>query len=98
MLALPHTFRNTKASNGTSVKLTVTTDIGDSWFLIRSDDKWILSKQYSQEPTTEIVIDPDTAWKLFSKSLRPEHVMDKIKISGDYKLGEIALTMVSVMA
>lgn len=98
MLALPHTFRNTKASNGTSVKLTVTTDIGDSWFLIRNDDKWILSKQYSQDPTTEIVIDPDTAWKLFSKSLRPEHVMDKIKISGDHKLGEIALTMVSVMA
>jgi hypothetical protein len=98
MLALPHTFRNTKAKNGTAVKLTVTTDVGGSWFLMKSDDKWTLSKEHLHEPSTEIIIDPDTAWKLFSKSLRPEQVMAKIKITGDNKLGETALTMVSVMA
>ena len=98
MLALPHTFRETDAENGTIVKVTVVSDIGGSWFLTRNNDKWILSKNYLETTTTEIIIDPDTAWKLFSKSLRPEQVKDKIKIIGEQKLAETVLTMVSVMA
>lgn len=98
MLALPHTYREISADNGTSIKVTVTTDIGGYWFLIRNDDKWKLTKEYSEMPTTEIIIDPDTSWKLFSKSLRPHQIKDKVTITGDQKLGETALTMVSVMA
>jgi hypothetical protein len=98
MLALPHTYRTITADNGAIVKVTVTSDIGGSWFLIRTDGKWVLSKICSQTPTTEIIIDPETSWKLFSKSLHPEQVRDKVNIHGDQKLGEAALTMVSVMA
>jgi hypothetical protein len=98
MLALPHTYRTITADNGAIVKVTVTSDIGGSWVLIRTDGKWVLSKICSQTPTTEIIIDPETSWKLFSKSLHPEQVRDKVNIHGDQKLGEAALTMVSVMA
>lgn len=98
MLALPHTFRQMEAENGTTIKVTVSSDIGGSWFLTRNEDKWILTKDYLQATTTEIIIDPDTAWKLFSKSWRPEQVKDKIKIIGNQKFAETALTMVSVMA
>lgn len=58
----------------------------------------ILVKNWLQLPTTEIEIDTDTSWKLFSKSLRPEHVKDKVSIHGDKQLDETALTMISVMA
>lgn len=98
MLALPHTFRQMEAENGTIIKVTVSSDIGGSWFLTRNESKWILTKDYIQAPTTEIIIDPDTAWKLFSKSWRPEQVKDKIKIIGEQKFAETVLTMVSVMA
>jgi len=98
MLALPHTYRNIAAHNGTVVKITVTTGIGGSWFLVRNNNKWELSKDHSGLPTTEIIIDPDTSWKLFSKSLRPAQVKDNITVKGDQTLGETALTMVSVMA
>lgn len=98
MLALPHTYRAVPAGNGTIVKVTVTTDIGGSWFLLRAGDKWELIKEYLQEPTTEIIIDPDTSWKSFSRSLRPEQIKNKVVIKGDRTIGEIALTMVSVMA
>lgn len=98
MLALPHTYRSVAAENGTIIKLTITSPLGGAWFLIRTGDRWVLTKECSSTPATEISIDPDTSWKLFSKSLRPEHVKDKISIQGNKELGEIALTMVSVMA
>jgi hypothetical protein len=98
MLALPHTFREITAEEGTIIKVTVNTDIGGSWFLTRTDSKWVLTKSYKQNPDAEVVLDPDTSWKLFSKCLRPAQVRDKVKIHGDQSLGEIALTMVSVMA
>lgn len=98
MRALPYTYREISAENGTVVKLTVTTAIGGSWFLIRTDGIWELNKEYSGYPTTEIIINPDTSWKLFSKSLRPEQIKSEVTIIGDQILGETALTMVSVMA
>jgi uncharacterized protein (TIGR03083 family) len=98
MLALPHTYRTIEAGNGTIVKITITTDIGGSWFLIRDNDKWVQEKSCTQAPSTEVIINPDLSWKLFSKSLRPGQVRDKITILGDQQLGEIALTMISVMA
>lgn len=98
MRALPHTYREISAENGTVVKLTVTTAIGGSWFLVRTGGIWELNKEYSGYPTTEIIINPDTSWKLFSKSLRPEQIKSEVTIIGDQILGETALTMVSVMA
>ncbi|CAL1519396.1 maleylpyruvate isomerase N-terminal domain-containing protein [Chitinophaga sp. MM2321] len=98
MLALPYTYRSMTADNGTIVKVTITTEIGGSWYLLRTDNTWNLEKNLTAAPTAEIIIDPDTSWKLFSKSLRPEQVKDKVKIHGEEKLGATALTMLSVMA
>jgi len=86
------------AENGTSIKLTITTDLGGSWLLNRVDAKWKVEKSYTKNTSAEISIDPDIAWKLFSKSLRPHEIKNKITITGDQQLGEVALTMVSVMA
>ena len=98
MMALPHTYRNTKAANGTIIQLTITTDIGGTWFLVRNDDTWKLQKENTGEVNAEVSIDPDIAWRLFSKSLRPEEIKSGIQITGDQTLGETALTMISVMA
>lgn len=98
MLALPHTYRHTQADNGATVKMTVTTEIGGSWYLTRTEGRWILSKNFEGNPSCELIIDPETAWKLFSKSWRHEDVRNKIVVHGDHDLAEPALRMVSVMA
>jgi uncharacterized protein (TIGR03083 family) len=98
MLALPHAYRDEQAGHGTVVELTVTTELGGSWFLERVDQRWKLKKQLSKIPITKIIIDPDTAWKLFSKSMRPGQVSDLVVISGDHRLAAAALSMVSVIA
>jgi hypothetical protein len=45
-----------------------------------------------------VIIDPDTAWRLFSKAIEPETAQQSVQIKGDTILGETALHMVSVMA
>jgi len=98
MMALPYTYRDITAEEGAVIEITVTGDIGGSWHLTRQTDKWVLGKDTVSLPIASVSIDPDTAWKLFSKSLRPVQIMDEITITGNQKLGEAALNMVSVMA
>lgn len=98
MMALPYTFTDVSADDQTSVQISVTGDIGGSWYLIRKENKWLLDKTKIVNPSSSVSIEPDIAWKLFSKSIRPEQVMDSIQITGNRQLGEKALSMVSVMA
>ena len=98
MMALPYTYRNTIAEENTTIQVSVTGEAGGSWFLTRNDEKWILRKEKIENPATEIMIDADVSWRLFSKCIRPEQVKDKIEIKGNKELAEVALTMVSVMA
>lgn len=98
MMALPHTYRNIDAAEGTTVQMIITGDIGGTWHVAKSNNTWQLHKNAAINSTSSIAIDPDTAWKLFSKSLRPANVMHKIKITGNETLALTALEMVSVMA
>ncbi len=98
MFALPHTFKNTEASNGTVVSLSITTNIGVTWNIVKTPESWILDKQIHPKPASQVVIDPDMAWKLFTKSHRPEEVIHQVEIIGDTALGAKVLEMVAVMA
>jgi len=40
MMGLPHTYRDVAADNGKSICVTITGDIGGSWYLIRDANKW----------------------------------------------------------
>lgn len=98
MLALPYTYRNTPAPDGTCVKVEITTKIGGEWFLLRERRGWKFLDDYEKQPASEVLIDPSIAWKLFSKNIRPDEIDSGITITGDIKLGQTALEMVSVMA
>ncbi|MFL9833691.1 maleylpyruvate isomerase N-terminal domain-containing protein [Chryseobacterium terrae] len=98
MYALPHTFRNIEVEENTTVSLIVSTDIGGQWNTTKKKNDWVLSKGAIQNPNSIVTIDPNTAWKLFSKSWTPEQVVNKVELVGDKALGEQILQMVSVMA
>jgi uncharacterized protein (TIGR03083 family) len=98
MQALPHTYRDIKAAEDTVIKITVTTEIGSDWFLIRNNATWKLSYTADFEPTTTVSIPPAIAWKLFSKGITSADAGKDVAISGDEILGEKVLAMVSVMA
>lgn len=98
MFAFPHTFRNVAAEKGTVISLIVTSEIGGIWSIVRRDNDWILVKDEKLKAKSQVIIDPDFAWKLFSKSRRPEHVINNVEIIGDRSLGENALNIVGFMA
>lgn len=96
--ALPYTFQKMQAKKGTVVSLEITTEIGGIWSIIQAEDSWKLIKNPSTNPLAKVSMDPNTAWKLISKSWKPEEVRNLITISGDLKLGMKVLEMTSFMA
>ncbi len=98
MYGLPHTYRNVQASEGTTLKVTIITQAGGSWYLIRRPDYWQLERDPQPHWNTEVTLTPEVAWPLFSKSVRPHQLNSGVGITGDEALGKVALEMVSVMA
>ncbi|MCU0393741.1 MAG: maleylpyruvate isomerase N-terminal domain-containing protein [Thermoflexibacter sp.] len=98
MFAFPYTFSNISAENGTTVSIEISTEIGGIWSIVKTDKGWNLDKSENFNPTSKIIINPETVWKLFSKSWKPEQVTDKVTILGDITLAKQALKIVAVMA
>ncbi|MEM9363437.1 MAG: maleylpyruvate isomerase N-terminal domain-containing protein [Bacteroidota bacterium] len=96
--ALPHTFDDVDAAEGTVIETKVTSEAGGTWYLVRESDNWKLSTSPKSEPTSFVCIPIELSWVLFSKSIRPNEIMDKIEIKGDKDLANRVLEMVSVMA
>ena len=98
MCGLPHTYRNTTAPAGTIIKVTITTQTGGDWFLISNGKGWHLDKEGSVTPSATVTLDPDTAWKLFTKGLNQLEAAKRVQLDGETQLAGVVLTMVSVMA
>lgn len=95
--ALPHHYRSVTASPGSTVKLHITGLAGGEWYLVRKENAWQLTKEKATSHT-EITLDDDTAWKLFTKGLTLEEAHRLVSITGDRALGAPIYSMVAVMA
>ena len=96
--ALPYTLRHTSVPDGSMVRVTITGSEGGSWQAVKGVNAWALSENAVEPATAELILSSGIAWKLFSRSLRPEDVRNEVQTTGDPKLAEAALHMVSVMA
>lgn len=95
---LPYTFRDVQAAEGTCVQILIRIEKDESWFLTKQEEIWCLSRTEKTKVTASVWLDANAAWKLFSKSWRPEEVMPFVKLSGDRLLAEKVLSLVSFMA
>ncbi len=96
--ALPHTFRDVDAAEGAQVKLVISGDAGGEWYLVRGDAKWTLYRQTNAEPAATVVIDRETAWRLFTKGISKDEVSGRATLRGDRTLGMKVLDTVSIIA
>ena len=97
LYGLPHTYRNEVAGEGTTIKITIDTEIGGSWYLRFIENKWGLGSTTTGTVDAELVIPPDIAWKLFTKGLKPEMAIERCQISGNTELAKVALNLIAVM-
>jgi len=98
MFGMLPAFKDVAAENGTSISIVISSEIGSCWNLYRKNDSWCFKKDPDKQPDAILEIEPDLAWKLFSKGISPAEALPKVKISGDIALAKYALKMVSVMA
>jgi uncharacterized protein (TIGR03083 family) len=97
MRALPHTLRSATAPAGTSMQVSVTGPSGGQWSCTRSPDRWRLQRQPHPQPAAQLELDADTAWRLCTRGITPEHAAEHAHIDGDQHLATAALQIVSII-
>lgn len=95
---LPHTYRNTDAPVGSTVQITISGECGGTWYVEKREAAWLLVDEPQTTPVSTVTIPPNIAWKLFCKGISPAEARPHVNITGDTVLGEVTLTMISVMA
>jgi len=96
--ALPSTYRNFAAKPGTYAQFIVSGECGGSWYLHRAGESWLLLQEPCGEKASETIIPQEIAWRIFTKGIDRDSALCRVKISGDTKLGQHILGMISVVA
>jgi hypothetical protein len=92
-------LRNTTAQEYDKIIITIQGDGGGSWAAHFDTGQWRLTDAKTDDTyTAKITMSSEDSWKLFSQSIRPESIIDKIQIHGNLNLAQEALAMVSFMA
>lgn len=98
MRGLPATYQPVEAADGQHLSIFITGDGGGEWSLLRQDKRWQLYRGSAADPATQITLDQDTAWRLFTKGLTIKEAKQRTEIKGNQTLGTPFLSMVSIMA
>ena len=96
--ALPRIFAAVTAAEGTVVTLTITGNSGGRWSVLRKQDGWELFSGSTAGPAAEMILDEDTAWRLFTRGLTAGQARGHAVLKGDPVLGLQVLKMVSIIA
>jgi hypothetical protein len=96
--ALPYTYREVGGAEGTTICFHIEGNAGGDWSLVRQDGAWESYAGRPPQAASEVSLDQDLAWRLFTKGVRPEDARLKFSIEGDQGLGMRILKMVSIMA
>jgi hypothetical protein len=96
--ALPQTFRHVDAADGTLVAFTISGQAGGHWFLLKEQDRWGLYVDVPGKPEAQVIMDEDTAWRVFTKGLDRTEAQARTTLLGDRSLGRKVLDTVSILA
>jgi uncharacterized protein (TIGR03083 family) len=86
--ALPRAFSGVPAAVGTTVEVVITGEAGGSWVLTRTP---------APAPRARITLQAETAWRLWTKGIRPDAAQAAVSISGDRTLGLPVLDAVAII-
>lgn len=98
MRGLPHAYRAVAAPQGTVVQVRVTTASGGIWQLVKEAAGWQLQPAAEAPVAAEVILLPETAWRLFTKGITPATAEVDSELHGNQELARTALRMVAVMA
>ncbi|MBD3616134.1 MAG: maleylpyruvate isomerase N-terminal domain-containing protein [Gracilimonas sp.] len=84
--------------SGESVLIHVTEVIDDTWLLVNQGSEWKLYKAEADDAAgTEVSMDDDTAWRIFTKNISESEALNRITVKGNEDLGALITKTVSFM-
>lgn len=86
MRALPWTYRDQPAPDGTHVAVRVSGDAGGTWRVVRDDATWRLTVDDLPGPAATVTLRDDIAWRLFTKGIDPAAAWRDSRVEGDRAL------------
>ncbi len=87
-----------EAPAGSRVRFEIGGEAGGLWTLVRGSHGWTLFAGSEAGCEANVSLDPETAWKLFSKGLDQDSARRRIRIQGEGRLGQPVLASLAVMA
>lgn len=88
---LPYIYQKVHPGKTNAVVLLVIKDITNGSWILKMNKSWELFVGNTSDYTSKVVMNADTAWRLFSKNISREEAKQGITIEGDNDLGEIIL-------
>ena len=92
MQALPYHFKGIESPDETLIRVEIVGEAGGVWPMIRSGQKWEFTDA-AGEIASQIYIDQNIAWMLFSKGIEINQAGQYWQVTGDQELGRHALSM-----
>lgn len=97
VLGLPRALGNA-GRPGETVLLTITGEAGGQWLARRGEAGWRVQPDHADTPTAAVVLDQDSAWRLFTRGVMPQQARRAARLSGDPELTARVLETVSILA
>jgi uncharacterized protein (TIGR03083 family) len=95
--ALPRAYTGVPASVGATVEIVIAGEAGGCWVLTRRPDGWRLAAGTAVAPMARVVLDAETAWRLWTKGIRPNAAQTAVSLWGDRALGLPVLYAVAII-
>ncbi len=96
--ALPHTFSEIHTTYGTLIHLIITGEAGSEWHLQREQEIWVLGKNATSPADATVVLDQESAWRLFTKGISKEEAILRATLNGNEMLARKVFDTVSIIA
>jgi uncharacterized protein (TIGR03083 family) len=97
-MALPYALRNVDAAAGSIARLVITGASGGVWSAVKAGDGWQFAGGKTTPPAGTVIIDENTAWRLFTKGLAPGQARALSATSGDPTIVDAVIGMVTILA
>ena len=85
------------AAVGTTAEVVIAGEAGGCWVLTRTPRGWQLGAGSAAVRRARVALEAETAWRLWTKGIRPGAALGAVSISGDRALGRPVLDAVAII-
>lgn len=92
--ALPHTYRDVDAADGTALTVRFVSEGEGAWTLVRERTRWRLFEGEPEQPAARVTMRGDAAWRIFTK----QRIDPRATIEGDAALAAPLFRATAIVA